>query len=348
MAATMKAAVLHAIGDMRVEEMPMPEIREPNDVLLRVRAVGICGSDIHFYTRGRIGDFVLETPTIMGHESAGEVMEVGPAVTHLKVGDLVAIEPGRTCRRCDYCHSGRYNLCPDVVFMGTPPIHGAFCEYVIWPADFCFKLPEGMTAEEGAMMEPLSVGMHACRLGKVKAGDTVGILGSGPIGLTSLMAAKAHGATAVYVTDLVEARLEVARSLGATATINVAERDAVEAIGELTGGRGVDVAFDCVGSVDTLQECFRIARTGGSVQIVGMPAEMFPQIPIYDLINRELTATGTFRYANCYPASIAITAAGLANVKALITHHFSLDETPQAIPWVHENRDKVIKAIVHP
>jgi L-iditol 2-dehydrogenase len=348
MAETMRAAVLYGVGDLRVEEVPKPELTEPDWVLLRIRAVGICGSDIHFFRRGRIGNFILSQPTIMGHESAGEVVEVGPAVKGLSPGDLVAIEPGRSCRRCEFCKTGHYNLCPDVIFLAAPPVNGAFCEYLTWPADYCFKLPASMTVEEGAMMEPMSVGMHAARLSGVRAGDTVAVLGSGPIGLTALMASRAHGATEVYVTDLVPSRLEVARSLGAAATVDVSAADPVEAIREMTGGRGVDVAMDCVGSVPTLQQSMKLARDGGAVQLVGMPAELMPEVPIYDIINRELTVRGIFRYANCYPPSIALAASGAAKVGALITHHFSLDEAPHAMAWVDENKDKVIKAIIHP
>lgn len=348
MAEMMKAAVLHAVDDMRIEEVPKPAISAPDEVLVRILSVGICGSDIHFLKRGRIGDIILETPTIMGHESAGEVVEVGDAVTRVKPGDLVAVEPGRTCRRCEFCKSGRYNLCPDVVFLAAPPVNGAFCEYLVWPEDFLFKLPDGMTADEGAMMEPLSVGMHAVRLAGVKAGDSVAILGSGPIGLTTLMAAKAHGATTIIMTDVVEPRLRNAERMGASHVVNAAQADPVEAIRDITGGRGVDVALDCAGSLPTLQQAMRVAKDGGAVQLVGMPAELMPEIPIYDIINRELTVRGTFRYANCYPPSIALAASGAANVKDLVTHHFPLDDTAEAMYWVDENKDKVIKAVIHP
>lgn len=344
----MRAAVLHGVGDMRVERVPKPEITEPDEVLIRILSVGICGSDIHFLKRGRIGDIILKQPTIMGHESAGEVVDVGPAVTKVKVGDLVAIEPGKTCRKCEFCKSGRYNLCPDVVFLAAPPVNGAFCEYLAWPEDFVFKLPEGMTADEGAMMEPLSVGLHAVRLAGVRGGDRVAVIGAGPIGLTTLMAAKAHGATDIIVSDVVSSRLEFARKLGATHTINAAEQDMVEAVKELTDGRGVDAAFDCAGSEATIQQAMRVARDGGAVQLVGMPAELMPQVPIYDIINRELTVRGTFRYANCYPPAIALAASGAVDVKSLITHHVSLEDAPEAMVWVDEHKDEVIKAVVHP
>lgn len=348
MAETMKAAVLHGIKDLRVDEVLKPAIADPQDVLIRVKAVGICGSDIHFWERGRIGDFIVTAPMTLGHESAGEVVEVGPEVTTLAPGDIVAVEPGKPCRRCELCKLGRYNECRDVVFMAAPPYDGAFSEYVVWPSDFCFKLPEAMNVEEGAMMEPLSVGMHAVRLAGTRAGDSVAVFGTGPIGLVTLQSAKAHGATRIFAIDIVPQRLERAASLGATDIINSAEQDAVAAIKEATGGRGVDATFECAGAVPTLRQAMEAVRTGGQVQFVGNQAEMMPPIPFFELMNRELTIRGTFRYANVYPASIAVTAAGLVDVKSLITHHYSLEELPEAMGWVHENKDKVVKAVVRP
>jgi L-iditol 2-dehydrogenase len=348
MGETMRAAVLHATEDMRIEEVAKPHIKAPDEVLLRIKSVGICGSDIHFLRHGRIGNIVLEKPTIMGHESAGEVVEVGSAVTGVKPGDLVAIEPGKTCRCCEFCKSGHYNLCPQVEFLAAPPVDGAFCDYLVWPQDFVFKLPEGMTADEGAMMEPLSVGLHAVRLAGVRGGDSVAVLGAGPIGLTTMMCAKAHGATTVIVTDVVQTRLENAKRMGATHVVNVRENDAVEAIMDLTGGRGVDAAFDCVGSQPTIQQALRVARNQGAVQLVGNPEELEPRFPVFEIINRELTVRGTFRYVNCYPRAIALAAAGTVDVKSMITHHFSLDETVEALRWVDGNKDKVIKAVIHP
>ncbi|MGD9496990.1 MAG: NAD(P)-dependent alcohol dehydrogenase [Armatimonadota bacterium] len=348
MAETMKAAVLHAVHDMRVEQVPRPRISPERDVLVRVRSVGICGSDMHFFERGRIGGIVLRQPTIMGHEAAGEVVEVLDEGCGLRPGDRVAIEPGYTCRRCEFCRSGRYNLCPDVVFLAAPPVHGAFAEYLAWPSDFLFRLPERLSLDEGAMIEPLAVGVWAARRAGVTAGDTVAVLGAGPIGLTTLQAATAHGATRAIVTDLVSARLEVAAKLGATEVIDASQTDAEAAVMELTGGQGVDVAFECAGAIPALQMALRVARSGGTVQLVGMPAEQHPQIPLYEVINRELNLLGLFRYANCYPPAIALVEAGRVDVASLVTHHFPLDRTVEAMRFVQEHKDEVIKAVVHP
>ncbi len=345
---TMKAAVLYGVHDMRVEDVPVPEVSRERDVLVRIRSVGVCGSDVHFYERGVIGKYPLKEPTIMGHEAAGEVVEVRDEDCGLKPGDRVAIEPGYTCRRCEFCKSGQYNMCPDVVFLAAPPIDGAFCEYLAWPSDFCFKLPDSLSMDDGAMMEPLSVGLWAARRGGVEPGDSVAVLGAGPIGLLTMQSATAAGATDVIVSDLEAGRLELASQLGATDTIDASEADAEEVIMDLTDGRGVDVAFECAGAVPTLQMALRVARNGGTVQIVGMPAEQHPQIPLYEMINRELDLRGLFRYANCYPPAISLVESGRVDVESLVTHHFDLDDTPEAMTFVHERRDGVVKAVVTP
>lgn len=345
---TMKAAVLHGVHDLRIEELPVPQVTPERDVLVRLRSVGICGSDVHFFERGVIGKYPLTAPTIMGHEAAGEVVEVLDETCGLQVGDRVAVEPGYPCRRCEFCRSGRYNLCPRVVFLAAPPVHGAFAEYLTWPADFLYLLPEALSLDEGAMIEPLAVGMWAATRAGVRPGDTVAVLGAGPIGLTTLQAARAHGATQIVVSDLAPARLELAQRLGATDLIDAADPNAEAQIMEMTGGRGVDVAFECAGAIPALQMALRITHNGGTAQIVGMPAEQYPQIPLYELINREVDLRGLFRYAGCYPPAIALVAAGRVDVASLVTHHFTLDQTPEAMVFVRDRREGVIKAIIHP
>ena len=201
-------AVLHKTNDIRLEQTPIPSPGE-DEVLLRMDSVGICGSDVHYWTHGAIGDFIVRAPMILGHEAAGIVEECGKNVKHLKPGDRVAIEPGVPCRRCDYCKEGRYNLCPDIQFCATPPVHGNLCRYYKQAADFCFKLPDHMSLEEGALMEPLAVGVHACQRAGVALGKTALVCGAGPIGLVNLLTAKAMGASEVVVTDISEERLKV-------------------------------------------------------------------------------------------------------------------------------------------
>jgi L-iditol 2-dehydrogenase len=259
MSETMKAAVLHAAGDLRVEEVARPRVTAPDQALVRIRAVGICGSDLHFYERGRIGPYVVEAPLILGHESAGEVVEVGEQVEHLRPGDRVAIEPGVPCCRCAYCRSGRYNLCPRLPFMATPPWHGALCEYVAWPADLCFPLPDGVSFAEGALVEPLAVGLQAAKRGDVQVGQTVAVLGCGAIGLATLQVARARGATRIIATDVLGSRLDVARKLGATDTFDGADADLVERVRSLSGD-GADVALETAGTAATVRSACAIDR----------------------------------------------------------------------------------------
>jgi L-iditol 2-dehydrogenase len=345
---TMKAAVMYGIDDIRIEQVPMAQLAAPDWALVRIGAVGICGSDIHFLEEGRIGCFVVEGPLILGHESAGTVVEVGAEVRGLAPGDRVAVEPGYPCRKCEFCKTGRYNLCADVTFLACPPTNGVFCEYLAWPADFLFKLPDNVSLEEGAMIEPFSVGLHAARRAGIRAGETVAVLGSGPIGLCALQAARASGATTVIVADLEQSRLDRALGLGAGDVVNLREADPVEAIVGLTNGRGVDVVLECSGSVPALQTAVRVARRGGTVQLVGNFSVPEPNAPIQELIERELNLSGLFRYANCYGASVELIADGKVDTKSLITHRYSLDETLEAMRWVSHNKDKVIKGVIAP
>ena len=345
---TMKAAVLHGIDDIRVEDVPKPELRAPDDCLIRIGACGICGSDNHFFKHMRIGDFAVTSPMSLGHEAAGTIVEVGSEVKTLKVGDRVAIEPGVPCRKCEFCRSGRYNLCADVVFLAAPPYDGAFAEYLAWPADYLFKLPDNVSLEEGGMVEPFSVGLHAARRAGVRGGDWVLVTGAGPIGLCTLQAAKANGATRIIITDMVESRLENAMKLGATDTVNLSAQSAREAVADLTAGRGVDVVLECSGAVPAVLDAVECVKRGGTVQLVGNFMVAMPEIPIQRMVERELSVSGLFRYANCYPPALEMISTGLVDVKSLITHRYPLSETPAAMKWVDENKDKVIKGVIEP
>ena len=209
MKGTMKVAVMNGIGQMGYTNRDIPQPKD-NEVLVKLEYVGICGSDMHYYETGRIGDYVVEPPFVLGHEPGGTVVEVGKNVKHLKVGDRVALEPGKTCGHCEYCREGKYNLCPDVVFFATPPVDGVFQEYVAHEADLCFKLPENVSTLEGALIEPLAVGFHAANQGNAHAGQTALVFGAGCIGLVSMMALKAEGVSKVYVVDIMQKRLDKA------------------------------------------------------------------------------------------------------------------------------------------
>ena len=239
MEGTMKVAVMTDIQKMGFEERTIP-VPKDNEVLVKLDYVGICGSDLHYYETGAIGDYVVKPPFVLGHEPGGVVVEVGKDVKHLKAGDKVALEPGKTCGHCEFCREGKYNLCPDVVFFATPPVDGVFQEYVAHEADLCFKLPENVSTLEGALIEPLAVGFHAAVQGDAHLGQKAVVMGAGCIGLVSMMALKARGVSEVYVVDVMDKRLEKAMELGATGVINGMKEDVVAKVKELTDGKGTD------------------------------------------------------------------------------------------------------------
>ncbi|PQV65470.1 L-iditol 2-dehydrogenase [Abditibacterium utsteinense] len=350
MSKTMSAAVLHGTQDLRVEQVPVPQAPARGEVQIRIEKVGICGSDVHYYQHGRIGDFVVEAPMILGHECAGTVERVGEGISHLQIGDRVAIEPGvpRLSNALShfYMKRGQYNLCPDIFFFATPPDNGSFCELVNHRADFCFKLPENVTLEEGALIEPLSTGIYAARVAPVTMGDTVVITGAGPIGLMNLLACQAAGAANVVISDQVAARLNVARQIGATRVV-LGEANELKSIArELTDGRGADVCIECAGHPSALKAAIGAARAGGVVVLVGMPVGDMADVNINDLIVREITLRPIFRYNNTFPTGVDLIASGKVDVKPLISKRFALKDVPEAFEYVIANREKCVKAIV--
>lgn len=337
----MKVAVLEKIKRISIEEREIPKPKE-DEVLVRIKSVGVCGSDIHYYNEGKIGSFVVEKPLILGHECAGEVVEVGSKVKTLKVGDRVALEPGIPCRRCLYCKTGRYNLCPDVVFMATPPIDGAFAEYVVHPEDFTFKLPDDISFDEGALIEPLSVGIYSAERAMIRPGDTVLIFGAGPIGLVTLQAVKAYGAEQVFIVDINDFRLSKAKELGADLIINSKSEKMEDYIKV-----GVDVVFEASGNSSVISQTTKFAKRGGKIVFIGLASDDYIGININEVSSKELDLLGIFRYANVYKKSIDLLAKGKIDLKTLITHHFSLEKTQEALEFADKNKDKCIKVIVN-
>ncbi len=341
---TMKAAVLHAAGDLRVEEVPVPAVG-PDDALVRVRACGICASDVHYYVHGRIGTYVVEEPMIVGHELAGDVVAVGSNVSRLAVGTRVALEPGVTCGRCRMCKAGRYNLCPDVQFYATPPVQGAMSEYALIRADFAHPLPDSASYVQGALCEPVSVGIHCCNLTGVRPADRVVILGAGPIGLTAVLAARQRGAAEVIVSDVFPNRLEVARRLGATG-VDVRTEDLRQVVMERTGGEGADALFDTSGVRTVIEAAPDLMRKGGAIAIVGLPADDSVTYRMLKIVDRELSIHGVFRYANTYPAAVALVASGMFPVEEVVTDHFPVDEAVAAFETALHAKDRAIKVVV--
>ncbi|XP_043527771.1 sorbitol dehydrogenase-like isoform X1 [Frieseomelitta varia] len=341
-------AILYGINDIRLEQTPIEE-PDQNEVLLQMACVGICGSDVHYLVNGRIGDFVVRKPMIIGHESSGVVVKLGKNVKNLKVGDRVAIEPGVSCRMCKFCKEGRYNLCKDMIFCATPPVHGNLRRFYKHAADFCFKLPDNVTLAEGALLEPLSVGVHACKRANIGISSKVLILGAGPIGLLSLLVAKAMGASRVVITDLSQSRLDLAKKLGADETLLVKKEDTeshiLKRIIELVGEEP-DKTIDACGAQSMIRLAILATRSGGVAVLVGMGASEV-QIPLMNALVREVDIRGVFRYANDYADALNLLATEKIDVKPLITHNYKLEDTVQAFETSKSGQADVVKVMIH-
>jgi L-iditol 2-dehydrogenase len=320
----MRAAVLTESLEFEFENRERPD-PSPHEALVAIRDVGICGSDVHYYRHGRIGDYVVDDSLVLGHESAGEVVETGSEVNDLAPGARVTLEPGVPCRRCEHCARGEYNRCPDVTFMATPPDDGAFAEYVAWPADFVYELPEGVSTRAGALCEPLSVGIHACRRGSVGVGDTVAISGGGPIGLLAMEAARAAGASEVLLSDVVPEKLALADRRGVDLTIDASREDVATAVNEHTDGVGADVAIEASGAASATRSAFEAVRQGGTVVLVGLADEATVPIDVLSLIDNELDVFGSFRYRNTYPAARSLLEGGRVDVEGIVDFESPLD-----------------------
>ncbi|XP_071964107.1 sorbitol dehydrogenase-like [Antedon mediterranea] len=342
------SAILKKQGELVLEDTPIPKPGK-NEVQIRMQRVGICGSDVHYWTHGRIGHFIVEAPMILGHESSGIVSEVGEGVQHLKTGDRVAIEPGVPCRMCEFCKKGRYNLCHDMVFCATPPVDGSLRRFYTHASDFCYKLPDHVSMEEGALLEPLSVAVHACRRAGVTLGNNVLICGAGPIGLMSMIVAKAMGAAVIAITDIDEGRLNKAKELGVNYTVKVDSRDGkvmAAKIEEIMGCQP-DVTIECSGAEPSVQTSVYATKSGGMVVLVGMGPNEMLSAPLINAGVREVDIRGIFRYANCYPIALSMIASGQVNVKPLITHHFDLEKTMDAFETAKTGAGGAIKVMIH-
>lgn len=311
--------------------------------------VGICGSDVHILTHGGFGEYKLRQPMVIGHESSGVVIGVGRMVKRLKVGDRVAVEPAIGCKSCKLCKAGRYNLCPEGIYSATPPTHGTLQNYYTHPEDCCFKLPPNVTMEEGALLEPLAVGVHSCRVAGVVLGSNVLVLGAGPIGLVTVMVAKAMGADKVCVLDLVQSKLDWAKQVGADCTLlvkkNDKEEDTVKKIRQLLGV-APDISIECTGAESCVRLGILATELGGVLTLVGIGTTNM-NLPITIALVREVEIRSAFRYANDYPAALAMVANGTIDVTKLITHHFDLRESVEAFKTARYGLDGAIKVMIH-
>lgn len=341
----MKTAVMKAIGKIELEEREIPQPKE-GEVLIKIGYVGICGSDVHYFETGAIGDFVVKPPFVLGHEAAGTVVALGEGVDSLKIGDRVAMEPGKTCGHCEFCRTGRYNLCPDVQFFATPPYDGVFQEYVAYDASMCFRLPDNVSLMEGALIEPLAVGFHAANQGGAHIGQKAVVFGSGCIGLMCLLALKAEGVTEVYVIDVIDKRLEKAMELGAAGVINSSKEDAEERIMELAGGYGVDLAIDTAGADVTINQGIRMVKPGGTIVCVGYSRSGKVTLDMSVALNKEITFRTVFRYRHIYPMAIAAVSSGLINLRNVVTDTFTLDEIQEAMVKSVNDKVNIVKAVI--
>jgi L-iditol 2-dehydrogenase len=309
-------------------------------VLVQIKSVGVCGSDTHYYEHGRIGEHVVRKPLVLGHEPAGAAVAVGAEVTRFTVGQRVSIEPGVSCLSCVQCLAGRYNLCPRMRFLATPPIDGAFCEYLAVHEAFAHPVPDSLSDDAAAMLEPLSVGIWACRKGRVEPGTTVLVNGAGPIGLLAAQAALAFGAAQVVVADVRESRLTLAVRLGATDVVDVRSAALSES------GVEPDVLLECSGHPEATVAAMRTLAPAGRAVLVGMGADVLP-LPLPYLQDREIELVGTFRYANTWPTAIALAASGRVALDALVTGHYSLPDVGAALT-VGGTDPSTVKVVVTP
>lgn len=337
---------MHEVRKVVEEEREIPQIGE-EEVLIQVMDCGICGSDIHYYEYGRIGDFIVENPMILGHECAGRIIKKGKSVDDFQIGDLVAVEPGYTCGKCEFCKTGRYNLCKDVIFLATPPYDGAFVEYLKYPANMVFKLPETMDTIEGALLEPFCVGLHAVQQSGIQAGDSAAILGAGCIGLCTLMALNAIGVKNVYVTDVMNNRLNMAAQVGDVNLIYASKENVVDKIMQLTKYEGVDVVFETAGNKITTQQTAEIVKKGGVVTLVGMAPNPIFEYNFGTLQNKEATIKTVFRYRNLYPKAIRLVSENKIPLKKIVTNVYQFSEISTALERSVLDKKTCVKSIVH-
>lgn len=341
----MKVAVMTKARTMEWTERDIPQTN-PGELLIKLEYVGVCGSDLHFYQDGRLGTWIPDGPLVLGHEPGGVIVEVGEGVTGFAVGDKVAIEPGVPCGLCEYCKKGLYNLCESMSFMAIPKEReGVFSEYCAHPAKMCYKLPDSMDTMEGALIEPLSVGLHAVDLSGGKIGQSAFVLGCGCIGLVTIMVLKAMGIDEIYAVDVIDKRLAKAEELGAAKAIRGDKVDIVEFAKSLPGG-GTDLVFETAGTKFTMLQTAKLVKKGGSVTLVGMPAESEFPFDIGMLMSKEAQLHTVFRYRNLYPTAIAAVSHGKIPLKSIVSHVYDFKDVIEAVDYNVNNKQDVIKAVI--
>lgn len=320
---TMLASILTAPHQIALERVAVPVPRR-GQVLVRVTAVGVCGSDTHFYENGAIGDIIVRGPLALGHETAGVIASVGEGVDPERIGTRVAVEPQTPCRRCEFCKTGRYHLCKEILFYGAWPVDGSFSEYVLVDDDFAHNIPDDMTDEEAALVEPVSVALHAARRARIAAGDRVLVTGAGPIGILCAQLARVFGAAEVVISDPIVHRREFALAHGVDRALDPTTEDLSEY------AQHFDVYLDASGSARAIIPAFEAIRRGGTAVLVGMGGNTL-EVPIALIQHREITLTGTFRYVNTWPVAISLIATGRVVAHDLVTGRYGLDGVEEAL-----------------
>jgi len=342
----MEALVLERKGELSLRDIKLPLEIGPHDVKIAIHTVGICGSDVHYYEYGNIGPFVVKEPMVLGHEAAGTVVEIGTQVKHLKPGDRVCMEPGIPDPYSRAARLGIYNLDPAVRFWATPPVHGCLTPYVVHPAAYTFKLPDNVSFAEGAMVEPLAVGMHAAVKAKIKPGDLAVVMGAGPIGAVTALAALAGGCSRVVLTDVQQPKLDLAAKLGPIRPVNVAKENLRQVIDDLTQGWGADLVFEASGAPAAIQRVHEPLAPGGRIVLVGMPVGSVP-LDIVSLQAKEAQVETVFRYAHVYPRALALMGSGKIDLNPLISRTFEFQEGVDAFNFALKMPADCVKAQIH-
>lgn len=337
-----RALVLERQHELKLRDIDLPQTVGPGEVRIKIHTVGICGSDVHYYTHGRIGPFVVEAPMVLGHEAAGTVVETGEDVEHLKVGDRVCMEPGIPDPNSRASRLGLYNIDPAVRFWATPPIHGVLTPYVVHPANYTFKLPDNVSFAEGAMVEPFAVGMQAAAKAKIAPGDTAVVIGAGPIGTMVAIAALAGGCARAVVADLAQPKLDIAAGYQGVIPINVRDKNLAAEVKRLTDGWGADVVFECSGSSKAWETLLDLPRPGGTVVVVGLPVAPVA-FDIATASTKEIRIETVFRYAHQYDRAIALMGSGRVDLKPLISATFPFEDSITAFDRAVEARPADVK-----
>lgn len=336
------ALVLETQGLLALRDIDLPQDPGPGEVKIAIDTVGVCGSDVHYYTHGRIGPFVVTAPMVLGHEAAGTVVETGPGVRHLKPGDRVCMEPGIPDAGSRASRLGMYNVDPAVTFWATPPVHGVLTPHVVHPAGYTYRLPDNVSMAEGAMVEPFAVGMQAATKARITPGDTAVVIGAGPIGTMVALAALAGGCARVLVADLAQPKLDIAGRYPGILTVNVGETSLAEAVSDLTSGWGADVVFECAGAARVWEGIMGLPRPGGCIVAVGLPVAPVP-FDVSTASTKELRIETVFRYAHQYDRAIALIGAGKVDLKPLISATYPFAESVAAFDRAVEARPTDVK-----